>query len=253
MGRKPVQYKKGQVLGPHKLVFIEELPSVLLPSGVRERKIKVYCPMCGKDFVTDLRRVVKKSSTVRQCPSCMSQENNKRIGALGKKSIVDLTGQRFGRLTVLEVTDKRQNRNPVWKCRCDCGAIKEINGVDLKRGHSQSCGCLRSRGEERISKVLSEMNISFVSQKTFDDCLNFEQTSFLYFDFYLPDHNCCIEYDGEQHFHPVEHFGGKEKFLRLQQHDKIKNEYCKNNNIKMIRISYVDYNKINKEYLSQLI
>jgi len=58
------------------------------------------------------------------------------------------------------------------------------------------------------------------------------------FDFYLSDLNICIEYDGIQHFKPIDYFGGDTAFILLQTNDQIKNEYCIENNIKLIRIRY---------------
>lgn len=72
-------------------------------------------------------------------------------------------------------------------------------------------------------------------KKTFDGCENINK---LYFDFYLPEYNTCIEYDGLQHFKSIEHFGGKKGLKETQKRDKIKDEYCKNNNIRLLRIKY---------------
>ena len=58
-----------------------------------------------------------------------------------------------------------------------------------------------------------------------------------------------LEYDGEQHFKPVELWGGEEQLKIQQQRDKNKDEWCKENNIKLIRIPYTDYDKITIEYL----
>jgi len=77
---------------------------------------------------------------------------------------------------------------------------------------------------------------------SFDDCLS-PKGNKLRFDFYLPNNNLCIEYDGEFHFHEYEHIP-KEKFNTLQLHDKIKNEYCKQNNIKLLRIPYTQFDNI---------
>lgn len=94
------------------------------------------------------------------------------------------------------------------------------------------------------------MDLSFIQQKKFLDC---KDKTYLPFDFYLPDYNCCIEYDGEQHFHIPKNkastFFTKEKIDLIQKHDNIKTEYCKNNNIKLIRIPYTDYNKLNIDYI----
>jgi very-short-patch-repair endonuclease len=74
------------------------------------------------------------------------------------------------------------------------------------------------------------------------------------FDFYLPDINTCIEYDGKQHFNFVgTWYQTKEEFERAIQRDKEKTEYCIKNNIKLIRIPYYDYDKLNEEYLKGII
>lgn len=95
--------------------------------------------------------------------------------------------------------------------------------------------CNQSKGEKSIHQWLNNHNIIYISQKTFKDCRDIKP---LPFDFYLSDYNMAIEYDGEQHYRPVEYFGGQKSFERTQRHDKIKDEYCKNNNIKLLRIPY---------------
>lgn len=100
--------------------------------------------------------------------------------------------------------------------------------------------CYNSIGETKIKQWLEEYNINFIQQKRFKDCKNKRQ---LPFDFYLPNHNACIEYDGQQHFKPIQ-FGGISiknainRFEKTKSNDKIKTKYCKNNNILLIRISY---------------
>ena len=257
MGRPRIEYTWGQEIGENGIIFLKELEGRRLPSGVIERYVLAKCPVCGKEFETSLRRVVRKQTSqkkpVKQCQECSQKENNIRIANEGRKAIKNLKGQRFGKLIVLEITDKRINKNVVWKCQCDCGNIVEINALDLQRGHTKSCGCLKSSGEYLIGQILQKVNINYQTQKIFQKCLNPEHTNYLRFDFYLPDYNCCIEYDGEQHFKSVKHFGGEEKFQRQQQLDNIKNQYCKKNNIRLIRIPYTDYNKLNSEYLLNLL
>lgn len=104
--------------------------------------------------------------------------------------------------------------------------------------HKQGRGCPKcseSKGEKEISKWLNLNNIIFIRQKKFDECKNIFP---LPFDFFLPEFNICIEFDGEQHFRPLGFSGGKEGLNRTQKNDKIKNEYCKNNNINLIRIRF---------------
>lgn len=95
--------------------------------------------------------------------------------------------------------------------------------------------CKASRGEREISHWLNEHLIIFETQKTFNDCKN---KKMLPFDFYLPQHNMCIEYDGEQHYHSIDFFGGEEKFKKTIERDKIKTNYCLANNIQLLRIRY---------------
>lgn len=101
--------------------------------------------------------------------------------------------------------------------------------------------CNESIGETKIRKYLSNKNIIYESQKTFDNCLYISK---LKFDFYLPNKNMCIEFDGEQHYKSVEYFGGEETFELIKKRDNIKNNYCVNNNINLIRISYLDIKNI---------
>lgn len=65
---------------------------------------------------------------------------------MGRSTIIDLTGMRFGKLTVLEICGKSSDGRITWLCKCDCGNEKVIRGHDLKNGSSKSCGCVRSGG-----------------------------------------------------------------------------------------------------------
>lgn len=97
--------------------------------------------------------------------------------------------------------------------------------------------CKESKGERIIRQFLLKNNIIFIKQKTFSKCLS-DKNKKLKFDFYLPDYNMCIEYDGEQHNKVVEHWGGETDFIKRKIRDNIKNEYCLKNNIRLIRINY---------------
>ena len=102
----------------------------------------------------------------------------------------------------------------------------------------KGCGCLHcsgSKGERYIGRWLKKENITYETQKSFDGC---KDKNPLLFDFYLPDYNCCIEYDGLQHFKPIDYFGGQKSLEYTQRHDKMKTDYCKDNNIKLLRIPY---------------
>lgn len=104
-------------------------------------------------------------------------------------------------------------------------------------------GCPRCNGlsiETRIGEILQQYKITYIPQYSFDGCKNKRK---LPFDYYIPEYNIAIEYDGEQHYKPV-NFGGisdkeaQENLKITQHHDEIKTKYCQNNNIPLIRIPY---------------
>ena len=148
----------------------------------------------------------------------------------------DEIGNRYGKLTVIEYAGIK-NGKALWKCKCDCGNYTFVSGINLRYGDTLSCGCLNSKNEMIIKQILSKYQIQYVSQKIFDDC---RDTLPLPFDIYLPEYNICIEYDGLQHFQPIDHFGGITSLEIIQKHDKIKSEYCHINNIELWRINYND-------------
>ena len=104
----------------------------------------------------------------------------------------------------------------------------------------KGCGCPKcksSKGEDIIETWLLKNSISYITQKTFEGC---SYKRLLKFDFYLPNYNMCIEYDGEQHFRPIKYWGGLEGFKKLIIKDGLKNLYCQENNLSLLRISYKD-------------
>lgn len=252
MGRPKKQYKSGDKVGIWELEFIEEVEPHISTGGTKHRAFKVKCPVCGKLFETTQNQLNRKARPVKQCQECSQKENNKRIADIGRQSIVDLKGKKFGKLTVLSMTDKRANESVVWHCVCSCEAHNEIDvsSTDLQRGHTKSCGCLTSKGEEKIGNLLAKMSIAFEKEKVYDDLVNPKTNQPLRFDFYLPQYNCLIEYDGVQHFtYNNSGWNNKEHYEGTIYRDGLKNQYCIDHNIKLIRIPYTDFDFINEIYL----
>jgi hypothetical protein len=94
--------------------------------------------------------------------------------------------------------------------------------------------CKESRGEREIKKILNGNNIEYVWQKRFKECRDKKP---LPFDFYLPNENICIEFNGRQHYIPVEYWGGAENLIKQKIKDDIKINFCKKNNISLIIIT----------------
>ena len=129
-----------------------------------------------------------------------------------------------------------------WLWRCKCGVCEnEFTALPAKvnNGHITSCGCsMQSSGERYIISVLEELNADFVEQYSFSDC---KYKYSLRFDFAIFDNNqlmYLIEYDGKQHFEPIEWFGGETGFEETKIRDNLKNTYCKENHISLLRFPY---------------
>lgn len=122
------------------------------------------------------------------------------------------------------------------KIKIMCSTHGEFDQV--AETHLQGSGCpicKESWGERKIRLFLDRNNMVYNSQYKFDGCVHILK---LPFDFYLPDYNMCIEFQGEQHFKPVNFFGGVKMFEIRKIRDKIKEEFCRNNNIKLVIIRY---------------
>jgi hypothetical protein len=118
--------------------------------------------------------------------------------------------------------------------------ICKIHGSFFQKVNAHLIGhgcpiCKESKGEIEITNFLKRRKINYLPQHKFENCKNINQLSF---DFYLPELNICIEFNGRQHYEPVEFFGGIDKFNQQIINDKIKKEYCYNNNIPLIIIKY---------------
>ena len=100
-----------------------------------------------------------------------------------------------------------------------------------------------SNGEFKILEYLQINNILFEREKTFNDLIYIKN---LRFDFYIPKQKIAIEFDGKQHYEPVDCFGGDDAFIETQKRDKLKDVYCKEKNIKLIRIPYFKIDDINE-------
>jgi hypothetical protein len=124
------------------------------------------------------------------------------------------------------------------------------HGEFLMRPQSHAKGvncpqCNVSKGEDEIEKYLIKNNIEYINQHTFFDCINPKTNKKLPFDFYLPKYNISIEYQGEQHYKKTGYFENRAGGLEgLQYRDNIKKEYCQNNDIRFIEISYKDFKNI---------
>ena len=207
--------------------------TVISPAPSRNGKTYWNCVCeCGKETIV---QTYSLSTGLTKSCGCSQHTGNKKINLLGKK---------FGKLTVIEETDRRMAHCIVWKCLCECGGISYVNTNDLRQGKIISCGCIKSKGEEKIADILSKEKILFNKNKTLLNCRFPETNRCAVFDFYIetPEEEAgyyLIEYDGIQHFHTkTGGWNNCENLKTIQNRDKYKNQWCKENNITLIRIPY---------------
>ena len=160
----------------------------------------------------------------------------------------NLIGQKFGYLTVLEETNKREYGKIIWKCQCDCGNIVYLNTSRLTSGNDTSCGCkTRSLGENIIRDLLLDNQINFIQEYS-EDSLNRKR-----FDFAILDTNQqinrLIEYDGEQHYFTTGGWNNQDQLQKCIKSDSFKNEWAAAHNIPLVRIPYWEKDNITLDML----
>ena len=193
------------------------------------RKIKIICPEHG-----EFEQLPSNHLSARGCKMCgnnITQNKNKKL-------LVDfITNAELIHGNKYDYSGCEYHNNAT-KINIKClkhGIFKQEPNTHLK-GHGCPI-CNESKGESIINKFLTENKIKFIPQKRFKECKDIKT---LPFDFYLPYRNICVEYQGIQHFKSIEYWGGIEGFKSQQRRDKIKKEYCLNNNIPLVIIKYND-------------
>lgn len=179
------------------------------------------CPKCGTE-----RFIFKKT---RKVDEFIALANNK-YNNLYDYSNINYKNMRTKILVICKKHNKEFYTTPsghLKNSRCP-SCIKETVG---------------SLGERTIAKWLEKEKINFITEKKFETC---KLNLLLRFDFYLPDYNLLIEYDGEQHFVNRNHWRSKNKFKLTQKRDNIKNIWAKDNNYRLLRIPYTDIKNIDK-------
>lgn len=202
-----------------------------------DEKIKIKCK-CGDEFETTFYKFTKRNK--KQCNKC-GRKNTALKTAISKDEIVkmlDIDGYKFLG-NKLEGKDQRiyiqcnKNHEPYW-----------VNISKYKSTGRRCPGCQNSKGEKKVKEILSKLGEIHKKEYTFSDLIGIGG-GLLRFDFAVFDSRenlkCLIEYDGEMHF---EETGIKNDLKRQKIHDSLKNEYCKKNNINLIRIPYWDFERI---------
>ena len=242
------QFIKGQILNQCGSIFIEDLGI----DGYSHYGI-VECGLCHQKYRANLHHVVNRNQA---CPNCKGSRiteirtkyhsgdvvtsKNGTIFKFLKETTKEKDVSRRGQFVLLDA-----NFNPIGK---------PFHSTLPSILYGYANGRSMSTGESKFYNALITLGIDFEPQYSFEELVGDSGVK-LRFDFclYINNECICIELDGIQHYQPVERFGGEKEFFRVQKYDKRKNDYCEANGIKLIRIPYTEYDKINQEYVKNLL
>lgn len=191
-----------------------------------DTKLKIFHKECKHSFERTANKIINGNQI--ECSFCKVGTYLTLESAQYKVNKIDDT------LEVVEIL--KDGYLKLRRRECGCEIIRGL--TDLRKSNGAKCPCqTQSIGSKKIERFLMESNIEYEKEKTFEYCKNIR---LLPFDFYLPQYNCCIEFDGRQHYQIIDRWGGEEGYQIRKYRDEIKNNYCKENDIILIRLRDTD-------------
>ena len=218
-------------------------PSIEVVSKYKNSRTNILCRcrVCGYEWSTTPGSITYHRCGCASCNGVAKRTHEEFINEVSK------SGKQITFLSTYQGVDKKIT------CQCDlCGHIWATRAGKIINEDVGCPNCRRSKGEERIARYLDENNISYISQKKFEDLLGVGNRKLSY-DFYIPSHNTLVEFNGLQHEREVEWFGGQGRFKRQQEHDNRKEQYAKTHGYNLLVISYRDILNIEKILQDNLI
>lgn len=193
-------------------------------------KVKHRCLKCSNEFISSPKSVL---NSLYGCPSCSGKIfSTEKYKSILPNNIKLLSSEYIG-------------SSYIHKHQCiDCGNEFYTKPNYILHMKTNCPFCSSSKGERVISDFLNSLNIKYKREYIIKI-----GNKNLRFDFYLEDLDIFIEYDGIQHFKPIEIFGGEDYFKNLKENDDLKYNWCEDNNKLLIRIPYYE-NTL--EYLSYI-
>ena len=194
-----------------------------------KKKCIFYCEKCQTYFEQFPSRLINQKIYGCNCYSTKRKTHEQFLNQLGKECLEEF-----------DILDKYINIDTKIRFKHkQCNTIFKLSPYQFITRHQKKycpiCYYRKSKGQLKVEQFLVANNIDFQKEFTFSDLPNKR------FDFFLPKFNTIIQYDGQQHFYPINFFGGKNQFLKQQQSEKIKNEYCLKNKINLFKILYQIY------------
>lgn len=175
----------------------------------------------------------------------LNSGNTKSCGCLQKDraseaNFISLVGNRYGKLVVIERVENNRFGHVCYKCKCDCGGEVVVDATNLRQGTTNSCGCLKSKGEMIINNWLQQHGFEFRCQYSFEDCI-LSSGRRPFFDFVLFQDGApylVIEYNGKQHYEATGGWNTEEEVKTTQRRDHEKMQWCEDNYYPVIVIKY---------------
>lgn len=204
-------------------------------------KLIISCK-CGDSFETTCDKVLNSSKVL--CNTCSRDVVTKKQTKSEGKYLVEFNQSSGGEYKLLSHYDGAYRKVEI--CHLSCGKSYFTNARNFLRG-SRCPYCRQSKGEAIILNELNDFNLNYKVEYHLTDCRSYLTLPFdfaVFSDKSQEKPEFLIEYDGIQHFEPVDFFGGQEQFEKQQLHDRIKDDYCKQNGIELIRIPYWEQDNI---------
>ncbi len=221
-----------------------------------EKIIDVICPECGYE---DTIKIENLSRFGFSCNGCHEKKyGRKRVpyGYWNKDTMQQYLDENRNGYKLLDIKTQSDDGSSTLKVFIKCPNEKHPPYWAYWQNITSGYMCFlcyiessMSKGERASEQVFKKYNYTYETQKRFDDC---RDKYTLPFDFYLPDYNLIIEIMGEQHEHPIDHFGGKEAFEKCIMHDKIKRDYLKLHNIDILDIWYYEFDKMEELIINKI-
>lgn len=218
--------------------------TVIKDSGTDSKKC--ICD-CGNEVIVKTYNLINGNT---QSCGCLQKDR------ASESNYIPLIGKKFGKLLVVKRVENNRYGHICYLCKCDCGGEIVVDSSHLRNGQTNSCGCIKSKGEMKIQQYLQENNIKYQAQYSFNDIfLSSGRRPF--YDFAVLDENdkvkYIIEYQGMQHYtYDNNGWNNKENFIKTQRRDKEKKEALVRKGITLYEIPYWEIDNI-EEILENII
>lgn len=206
---------------------------VLSEYKANNQKVKIKCHKCGN--VIEKSPVKMTGSTKEGCYIC----NGKNHYKTKETFQAEVDGKYPNQYAILGEYERA--RKPIRVKNLVCGHTYEISPDNLLRGKGcPRCSIKQSSYMDTVEEILDKFGIPYEKEKIFADCKDIRS---LPFDYYVPSRNCCIEVDGEFHYERKNaSLNRRSEYDAVKRRDGIKTDYCKANNIKLVRLPYFKFN-----------